>query len=149
MLRQTLGLAQAVAARRLSLLGGYYRARATHVVLLAVFGLSALVFLLALATVALARRIGTLEALGVMAGISVLGVLVTLLLMRAEARRHAEAMARQADRDNRMVQAALIGAAPAAIRGGGGLLAAAAGLLAAVTLFRRSRKSRKPRRRGD
>lgn len=142
MLQQALGLAQAVATRRLSLLGGHFRARATHVLLLAAFSLSALVFLLTLATLALARWIGTLQALGVMAAICLAGALIVLLLMRAEARRHAALMARQAERDNRLVQAALLSAAPTVLRGGGGLLAAGAGLLTAITLFRRSRRQR-------
>jgi hypothetical protein len=149
MLLQALRLLQAAATRRLRLVGGHARARATHVVLLSAFGLVTLVYLLALATVALAQWLGVMGALAIMAGAFALGAIVVLLVMRAEARAHAATMARQTDEDQRMLQSALIGAAPAAIRGGGGLLAAAAGLLTAVTLFRRSRRARRrdrPRR---
>lgn len=149
MLLQALRLVRAAATRRLHLYGDHARARASHIVLLAAFGLSTLVFLLVLATVALARRLGTLEALGVMAGLSALGAIVVLILIRVEARRHAEVLARQREQDERMVQVALLGAAPGAIRGGGGLLAAAAGLLAAVTLFRRRRRDGRRRHAPD
>lgn len=142
MILQALRLARAVATRRLSLYGGHAKVRAAHVVLLAIFGLGALVFLLVLATVALARRVGTLEALGIMAGVFAFGAIVVLLLMRSEARAHALRMERQAQEDQRMLQAALISAAPTAVRGGGGIAVAAAGLLAGLTLFRRGRRQR-------
>lgn len=143
MILQALRLLVAAARRRLDAYGVHAKARATHVALLAVFGLGMLVYLLALATVALAQWIGTLWALAAMAGVCAFGALVVLLLMRAEARAHAALMERQTAQDQRMLQAALISAAPAAIRGGGGLLAAAAGLLTAVTLVRRSRRGRR------
>lgn len=131
------------AGRRAGLVGTHARARATHVALLAAFGTAAAGFLLALATAALARWLGLLAALGIMAGLCAAACGVVLLLMRAEARAHAAALSLQRQEEARTLQAAALAAVPQLRRGG--LVAVAAGALA-LGLMARGRAETKPAR---
>lgn len=124
---RALQLLVALAERRAGAFGVHAKARATHIALLAAFGLGAAGFLIALATVALSRWLGVMPALGILAGVCLLGCLAVWIAMRAEARKHALAAARQARDEQQMMQAALLGALPT-LRRGGLLTAAVAGI---------------------
>jgi hypothetical protein len=130
------------AGRRAGLLGAHARLRAAHVAALSVFATAGAVFLLTLATVALARWLGLMPALGIMAGLCALGCAVVLVLMRGEARAHAAALAAQRRDEAQLLQAAALAAVPPLRRGGGlaaaALSALALGLLAGV-------RARRPR----
>ena len=139
-----LRLILSLTGRHTELLGAHAKARATHLALLAGFGVAAFAFLVTLVTVALARGIGTLPALGVMAGLCFAACLGVLLAMRSERRAHRLAQRLQAEEDRRALQGALIAALPAARRGG--LLAAGAGALALALIGRRRRPDRDRRR---
>ncbi len=115
---RALRLIFALAGRRAGAYGDHAKARATHLALLAVFGFAAAGFGLALVAVALAQWLGVLAALGVLAGAGLAGCLGVLIAMRAERRAHALALAQQSDDDQRLMQAALLSALPAARRGG-------------------------------
>lgn len=127
-----LRLARALIGGRAGLFGEHAKARVGHVAVLTAFGAAAFVFLIILATLGLKELIGLIPALAVMAGVSAAGAGIVLLMMRAEQRQHERAMAAQADREQRLVQTALIGALPTLRRGG--LLAAALGVLAVVLM---------------
>lgn len=127
-----LRLARVLIGARTGLIGEHAKARAGHVALLAGFGAAAFVFLMILVTLGLEAMIGLIPALAVMAGLSALGAGIVLVLMRAEQRQHERAMAAQAEREQRLVQSALIAAIPTLKRGGA--LAAALGVLALVLL---------------
>lgn len=137
---RALRLILSLTGRHAERLGAHAKARATHLALLLAFGGAAAVFVVVLATVALARGIGTLPALAVMAGLSVAACLAVLLAMRSERRAHAAAQRLQAEEDRRLLQGALLTALPAARRGG--LLAAAAGVMALALVGRRRRPER-------
>jgi ABC-type dipeptide/oligopeptide/nickel transport system permease component len=131
-----------------SLIGGHaglYRdhakARAIHVALIVAFALTAFVFALVLATLALADWLGTMPALAIMGGLALLGCLVVLLLLKAEQRRHEAATARQLAEERRVAQAALAAAVPT-VRAGG-LLKLAIGVLAFVLAANRERDARR------
>jgi hypothetical protein len=136
MVGPALRLAAAAARRRADAFGAHARARATHVALLAGFALTAAVFLVALATVALAEAVGLKPALAIMAGVALAGCVGVLVVMRAEGRTHAAAL-RRSQEDARVVQAAFLASLPAVRRGG--LVAAALGLAAALLIARRGR----------
>jgi hypothetical protein len=143
---EALRLLLGVAERRAGMLGGHARARAWHLALLAGFGLAAAVFLLVLATASLTEWLGLIPALAIMAGCCALGGAVTLLVMRAEGRAHAAAVARQRREEARALQTAALVAAPSLLRGGR-LLAAAAGGLAVALIARREARRRPDRGR--
>jgi len=126
------------AGRHTELFGAHARARATHIALLVGFGLTACVFVVVLVTVALARWLGTLPALAVMAALAGAACLVVLLVMRAEQRAHAAAQRVQAREDRRVLQTALLTALPG-MRRSGLLLATGAGALALTLLAGRRR----------
>lgn len=134
-----LRLILSLTGRHTNLLGAHAKARATHLALLAGFAGAAFVFLLALATVALSRWLGTLPALGIMAGLCLLGCGVVLLLMRAERRAHLAAQRLQAQEDQRLLAAAALTALPK-VRRGGVLAALGLGLAAALATGRRKRR---------
>ena len=69
-------------------------------------------FALAAATVALAARVGTIEALAIMAAGALAVVLIFLGVLGLEARRHRRLRARRADLDRELVRAAAISMVP-------------------------------------
>jgi hypothetical protein len=124
---RALQLLAALARRRADVFGVHAKTRATHIALLGAFATAAAGYLVALATVALSRWLGVMPALAILAGICLVGCLGVLIAMRAERRKHAAAAALQAQDEQRMMQAALVGALPA-LRRGGLLTAAVAGV---------------------
>lgn len=129
----------------LSLLGGHaglLRAHATnralHLGMLALFGITAFVFVLVLATIGLADWLGLVPALALMAGIWLFACLVVFLMMQAEQRRHDAAMQAQLQEEKRVAQTALLAAIPAARRGG--ILTAGLAGVALVLLLGRGRR---------
>ena len=69
-------------------------------------------FALAAATVALAARVGTIEALAIMAAGALAVVLIFLGVLGLEARRHRRLQARRADLDRELFRAAAISMVP-------------------------------------
>ena len=132
-----LRLILALGGRRAGAFGEHAKARATHLALLVAFGGTAAAFLLALVTVALARWLGLMPALGILAGVCLVGCIGVLIAMRSEERAHRLAAAQQARDEQRMVQAALLTALPGLRRGG--LAAAALGGIALLLATRRGR----------
>ncbi len=129
-----------LARRRFGLMSEYAKARAFQTGLAAVFGVAALMFLLVLVTAALAEALGALGALALMAGACLLGCGVMLLVLNAGKRRHQAMQRLQSDEDRRVMQAALLGAAPTLRRGG---MLAAVGGAAILGLLARSRFGRR------
>lgn len=125
----------ALAGRRAGAFNEHAKTKATHIGLLAVFGSAATAFLVALVTVALARWLGIVPALAILAGVCVAACLAVLIAMRGEARAHRLALARQARDERRLMQAALLSALPGLRRGG--LMVAALGALALLIATRR------------
>jgi UDP-N-acetylmuramyl pentapeptide phosphotransferase/UDP-N-acetylglucosamine-1-phosphate transferase len=115
------------------------QARATHVALLAVFGGIAFVFVLILATVGLARWLGAVEAIAVMAGFWALACIGVLIAMRSEQRRHEQAKERRKSEEKRVAMTAALSALPL-IRSKGGLLTMGLGALGLTLLLGRGRK---------
>lgn len=134
---RTLQLILALGGRRAGAYGAHAKARATHLALLVAFGAAAAGFLLALAAVALAQRVGIMAALAILAGVCLVGCLGVLIAMRAERRAHAVAQAVQARDEQQQMQAALLGALPGMRRGG--LFTAALGGIALLLATRRGR----------
>ncbi len=123
--------------RRAEVYGEHARARVGLAGALVAFALLAAGFLIALATVALAEWLGIKSALAIMAGIAALACGVIALMLRAETRAHARALARQRAAETRALQAAALAAAPSLSRGKGMLAAGAAGVAAAFLASRR------------
>lgn len=73
-----------------------------------VAGLLCLGFALAAGTVALAHRVGWIEAFGIMAGGALVLLLLLLSILAIEARRHRRLAARRAALDRQMAQAAAL-----------------------------------------
>lgn len=73
-----------------------------------VAGLLCLSFGLAAGTVALAHRVGWIEAFGIMAGGALVVLLLLLSILAIEARRHRRLAARRAALDRQMAQAAAL-----------------------------------------
>lgn len=69
-------------------------------------------FALAAATVALADRVGTINALAIMAGGALLVVLILLAVLALEARQHRKLAARRAALDQQMFRAAALSMIP-------------------------------------
>lgn len=137
---EALRLLFGAAERRVGVVGEHAKSQAVHTAALVFFAVATLVFLLTLATVALSQRFGPVVALSVMAGTCALCCLAVAILMRAERRSHAAAMARQRAAEAKAVQAALLTAVPAIRRGGAMGLAAGVAGLAAYALTGRGRK---------
>lgn len=78
----------------------------------AVAGIIALVYALIAATIALARRFGTLEALGIVGGVAFVVMLGFLLALWLEARRHRQQAARRAALDAQLYRAAALSLVP-------------------------------------
>ena len=74
--------------------------------------LGCIAFALAAATVALAARVGTVEALAIMAAGALVLVLVFLGALALEARRHRRLRARRADLDRELYRAAAVSMMP-------------------------------------
>lgn len=128
---EALRLLFGAAERRVGVLGGHAKAQAVYMAILAFFAMATLVFLMALATVALSQRFGPIAALAVMAGGTTLCCLAVAILLRAEQRAHARAMARQRAAEAQAMQAAALTALPLLKRGGAmGVAAGVAGLAA-------------------
>jgi uncharacterized membrane protein YbhN (UPF0104 family) len=125
-----------LANRRAGLFGAHAKAQAVQIGLLVAFGLGTFGFLTALATLAIADRLGWYAALGITAGLCALGLGIVALTLRAERRRHEAALAAQAREDQRLLQAAVVAALPTLRKGG--LLAAAAGVVALLVIGGRS-----------
>ena len=109
------------------------RLRAVLIGLCVLLGLLAIGFGLAAATAALAAELGLVPALLVMAGLALVGVLILLLLLAAEARKARRLAARRAGLDRQFARAALLSAAPSRLgrpsRGVVGLVLVAVGAL--------------------
>ncbi len=127
---------------RAGIYGAHARTRVLLVLLLAVFTGAALVFALVLVTVALAARLGTLEALGVMCGACLVAAGLVVLRIRSEALAHAAALRARSDQERRLMRAALLTAVPAMRRGE---LVALVGLAAILALVGRQRDDDEPR----
>lgn len=78
----------------------------------AVAGIIALVYALIAATIALARRFGTLEALGIVGGLAFVVMLGFVLALWLEARRHRRLAARRAALDAQLYRAAALSLVP-------------------------------------
>lgn len=78
----------------------------------AVAGIIALVYALIAATIALARRFGTLEALGIVGGVAFVVMLGFVLALWLEARRHRRLAARRAALDAQLYRAAALSLVP-------------------------------------
>jgi type VI protein secretion system component VasK len=112
--------------------------RAMHLGLLAVFGLTAFVFILVLATIGLTEWLGLVPALALMAGIWLFSCLVVFLMMQAEQRKHQAAMQAQLQEEKRVAQTALLAALPA-VRRSGIVTAGLAGVVLALMMGRGKR----------
>lgn len=86
--------------------------RASLAVAAAVAGLVAAGFAIGAATVALAARIGTIEALLVMAGAALLIMIALLIVRSAQARRDREQAALRAELDSRLMRTAALSMIP-------------------------------------
>lgn len=129
-----------LARQHFTLMSGHAKARAVQTALAGVFAFAAIVFLLVLATAALAERFGALQALAIMAGANLVACGIMLLVIRAGKRRHRALQRSQSEEDRRVMQAALLGAAPTFKRGG--LVAAVGGaLLLGLVARARGRRS--------
>ena len=118
------------AGRRLAVRAALVGACALAALLLLGYALAAL-------TVALADRFGVLPALGIVAAGALVLLLVLLLALRAEGRRHRQLVARQQPLDRQLLRAAALSAVPrrAPSRPVAGLVLVALG--AALILVRR------------
>ena len=132
-----LGIVAALLRGRTDTFRIHAQARLVQIGLAAVFALATLVFVLGLATAALAARFGTIAAFAIMAGVSLLGLLAVLVALGRESRAHRARMARQAEAERRLIQTALLTLLPTLRRGG--LLAAGLALLAFIMLGGRDR----------
>lgn len=113
--------------------------------------LVALIFLgfgLAAATAALADHYGTTWALAIMAGGTLLVLVLLLAALSIESRRHRRIAARRAQLDRQLLQSAALAMMPARAhpRGIAGIALVAAG---ALLILARSREPREPPRSGD
>lgn len=76
-------------------------------------GVVAAGFAIGAATVALAARLGTIEALLVMAGVALVVMIALLVVISAQARRDREQAALRAELDSRLIRAAAVSMIPA------------------------------------
>lgn len=99
----------------------------------AVAGIVVFVYALIAVTIALSRRYGSLEALGIVGGVALLVMLCFLLALWLEARRHRRLAARRAALDAQLYRAAALSLvpdrAPSRPVVGFGLVALGAGLV--------------------
>jgi len=78
----------------------------------ALAGLVAAGFAIGAVTVALAARLGTIEALLVMAGVALVVMIALLIVISAQARRDREQAALRAELDSRLIRAAAVSMIP-------------------------------------
>ena len=111
-------LAAGIGSARVRRIGRHAKAQAGAIAALAVFALIALIFVLTTVTVALARQIGTVEALMVMSGLALLACLGTVLYIRALDRRRERQKRMEEMQDRRLMETAAISLLPQ-LRGAG------------------------------
>lgn len=128
-----------VAETRVRNIGRRAALRATLVGACVMAALLCLGFALAAGTVALADRVGTIEALAIMAGAALALVLILLLVLRVEARRHRRSAALRASLDRQLYRAAALSAVPSRAPSRPALGIGLVALGAFLVLARRSR----------
>jgi heme/copper-type cytochrome/quinol oxidase subunit 2 len=101
-----------VAEARLRDAGRRIGMRAVLAAAAALAGLIAAGFAIGAATVALAARLGTIEALLVMAGVALVVMIALLIVISAQARRDREQAALRAELDSRLLRAAAVSMIP-------------------------------------
>jgi hypothetical protein len=101
-----------VAEARLRDAGRRIGIRAVLIAAAALAGLMAAGFVIGAATVALAARLGTIEALLVMAGVALVIMIALLIVISAQARRDREQAALRAELDSRLLRAAAVSMIP-------------------------------------
>lgn len=106
------GTVTRVAETRLRNVGRRVALRAGLIGACVVAALFCIGFALATATVALAERVGLLNALAIMAGVALVLALILLAALAIEARRHRRYAARRAELDRQLFQAAALSMIP-------------------------------------
>ena len=101
-----------VAEARIKNAGRRAALRASLVAGMVVAGLVCLGFLMMAATVALAERVGIINALGIMAGAALVVVLIFWIALALEARRYRRTAARRAALDQQLFRAAAMSMIP-------------------------------------
>ncbi len=102
-----------VAEARLRYLGRRASVRGTLIAGCVLAALTCIGFALAAATVALAGRVGIIEALAIMAGLALLVVLILLAALAWESRRNRILAVRRAEADRQLFRAAALSMTPA------------------------------------